>query len=68
LGQRIGGFAVDAWQQGAWSELAQATSVGNCRLIRLKESAQGARFRLRIVDSAAEPVLTEFGLYAEAAL
>ena len=63
LGQRIEGIAVDAWQNGAWRELATAASVGACRLIQLAEPVTAARVRLRVTQSPVAPALSEFGLY-----
>jgi alpha-L-fucosidase len=63
LGQRIGGVALDAWQDDAWREVAQATSIGNCRLLRLNETVETSRLRLRITDSAACVALSEFGVF-----
>lgn len=63
LGQRIGAFELDAWQQGSWIQVAQATSVGSCRLIRLPTPVETQRLRLRITDSAACIALAEFGVF-----
>lgn len=63
LGQRIESFAVDAKVDGAWKELARATSVGNCRLIRLSEPVRTSEVRLRILKSPVCVALSEFGLY-----
>jgi len=68
LGQRIEAFAVDAWREGKWSELAQGTSIGNCRILRLNAPVEATRVRLRITQSPACIALAEFGLYREAAL
>jgi alpha-L-fucosidase len=65
LGQRIEGVAVDQWKDGEWAEFAKATSIGNCRLIRLGQPVTTSRVRLRITATAAAPVLSEFGLYTE---
>jgi alpha-L-fucosidase len=63
LGQRVETFALDAWQDAQWREIAAATSIGSCRLVRLKEPVTARRLRLRITKSAACPALAEFGLY-----
>jgi alpha-L-fucosidase len=65
LGQRIGAFAVDAWQQDAWTQVAQATSVGVCRLIRLPALVETPRLRLRITDSPVCLALAELGVYLQ---
>ena len=66
LGQRIGACAVDAWQQGAWTEIAQATSIGWCRLIRLPAAIETPRLRLRLTNSPVCIALAEFGVFLDA--
>jgi alpha-L-fucosidase len=61
LGQRIEAVAVDAWRDGQWADVATATSIGNRRLIRTAPVTT-PKVRLRIVRSAAPPVLSEFAL------
>lgn len=64
LGQRIDAFAVDRWEQGGWVEFAKSTSVGNCRLVRVPPVTT-TKIRVRILQAAACPALSELGLYAE---
>jgi alpha-L-fucosidase len=64
LGQRVDSFAIDAWNSEAWSSIAEGTSIGPRRILRLPTPVTAARLRLRITKSAATPVLTEFALYA----
>lgn len=64
LGQRIEAFAVDAWLDGAWKEVAQGTSIGNRRLLRI-DPVSTTQVRLRITQAGACPALAEFGLYRE---
>ncbi len=63
LGQRIGGFTVEYWKDGAWANFGTGTSIGNCRILRTSEPAHTNQVRLMITDSAAPPVLTGFGLF-----
>jgi alpha-L-fucosidase len=63
LGQRVEAFAVDAWNDGGWRTVAQATSVGNCRLVRTEEAVATSRVRLRITQSPVCPALSEFSLF-----
>lgn len=63
LGQRIEGIAVDTWNSGAWKEVGKATSVGNCRLIRLSAPVVASRVRLRITKSPVCVAVSEFGLF-----
>jgi alpha-L-fucosidase len=64
LGQRIEAFEVDAWQGGAWAQVAQATSIGSCRLIVLKDPIETERVRLRVTKCPVSVALAEFGIYA----
>jgi alpha-L-fucosidase len=66
LGQRVDAFEVDAWKDGGWQKIAEATSIGWCRLIRLKEPVTAGRVRLRVTQAAADPVFSEIGLYLDA--
>jgi alpha-L-fucosidase len=65
LGQRIEALALDAWSGSGWSEIAQATSIGANRLIRLDSNVTASKVRLRITRSRASIVLSDLGLYAE---
>lgn len=65
LGQRVAGFACDAWQAGGWVELARGQSIGSRRLLRLPETVT-ERVRLRLVAAvppAAPPAISEFALF-----
>ena len=66
LGQRVEGFALDAWQENGWREIAAGTSVGARRLLRTPNLATTA-VRLRITRAAACPALSELGLWYEPA-
>jgi alpha-L-fucosidase len=63
LGQRIDAFAIDAWVDGDWREVAQGTSVGPTRLVRLAAPAETSRVRVRITKASAPPALAEVGLF-----
>jgi len=68
LGQRIQSFGLDAWVDGTWKQIAEGTSVGSCRLVRLPQELKACTLRLRINASpaAGSIALAEFGLYLEA--
>ena len=66
LGQRIEAIALDAWRQGSWTQVAQATSIGSCRLIRLDAAIETSRCRLRITQSPVCIALSEFGVFYDA--
>ncbi|MBL8230768.1 MAG: alpha-L-fucosidase [Bryobacterales bacterium] len=63
FGQRVDRFAVDQWKHGEWKTLAESTSIGNCRIIRLPEAARTNRVRLRILGAGAPALISEFALF-----
>lgn len=65
LGQRIEAFAIDAWRKRAWSQIAQSTSIGSCRLVPFDSPIEAQRLRLRITSSPVCIALAEFGVYLE---
>jgi alpha-L-fucosidase len=64
LGQRIGRFEVETWQQSEWRPLVEGTSIGMCRLCRLEMPIQAQRLRLRITNYSATPQISEFALFS----
>ncbi|MCP4707623.1 MAG: alpha-L-fucosidase, partial [Planctomycetes bacterium] len=62
LGQRVENFAVDAWLDGAWQEIAQGTTIGYQRILRF-EKVESDKIRLRILQSQACPTINMVGLY-----
>jgi alpha-L-fucosidase len=64
LGQRVEGFALDAWQNGDWIQFAAGTSIGNCRLIRSPEITT-EKVRLRITQAPVCPAIAELSLFEQ---
>lgn len=64
LGQRVESFGLDQWNQGQWTAFFTGSSIGNCRLVRCAPVTT-SRFRLRIIQAAACPVIAEVGLFME---
>jgi len=62
LGQRIDAVAVDTWDGSDWKPFATATSIGSQRLMQGK-SVTTSKVRLRVVQAAACPAISEFGLF-----
>ncbi|MEJ7766734.1 MAG: alpha-L-fucosidase [Chitinophagaceae bacterium] len=62
LGQRVKNFTVEAWQQGAWHEVASGTTIGYKRIIQLA-SIQTSKLRVNITGSRACPVISTIELY-----
>ena len=63
LGQRVEGFQIDTWQDGDWRKAGEGTSIGACRLLRAGANLTTTRVRLRILQSAAPPAISEFSLH-----
>jgi len=66
-GQRVEAFTVEAMTAGAWRPIAEATSIGACRLLRLAQPVTTSTVRLRITKSGAPPLISEFALFSEPA-
>ena len=66
LGQRVEDWALDAWQDGAWREIARGTGVGSRRLWR-GESVTTTRVRLRVTKAPVSPAISELALHLEPA-
>ncbi|MBK7405157.1 MAG: alpha-L-fucosidase [Phycisphaerales bacterium] len=64
LGQRVNNWALDAWQDGGWTEFAKGSAIGARRLWR-GTLIQTDRVRLRLSDAEVCPALSEFALFAE---
>jgi alpha-L-fucosidase len=64
LGQRISAVAVDAEDgaTGGWRQIAAATSIGAQRLLPTAPVTT-RRVRLRVVEAAACPAISEFALF-----
>lgn len=65
-GQRIDAAMIEAFDDG-WKAVASVTSVGPRRIVKLDNPVTAARLRLRVTQSAAEPVVSEFAVFEEAA-
>ncbi|WP_333770738.1 RICIN domain-containing protein [Streptomyces sp. IBSBF 2435] len=64
IGQRVESFAVDAWNGSSWQQVANATTIGYKRLIRLATPVSTSRIRLRITGSRAlPPAISSVSLY-----
>jgi alpha-L-fucosidase len=66
LGQRVEGWAIDAWQDGSFHELARGASIGSRRLLR-GDPVTTSRVRLRITQAATAPAIAEVALHRQPA-
>lgn len=62
MGQRIARARIDGWIDGAWSPLAEVTTVGYKRIVPIADTTTD-RVRVTVLDSRAEPLIAEVGLY-----
>jgi len=63
LGHRIDSVAVDIFKNGNWQQMAEVTSIGALRIIPLQKNYTAKMLRIRILKSAAEPCLSEVGVF-----
>jgi alpha-L-fucosidase len=62
FGQRIAGYAIEAWQGGRWQPVAKGTTVGYKKLDRFP-AVTARRVRLVIRESLGRPAVRTFGLF-----
>lgn len=62
LGQRVKNFAVDAMVNGAWKELAAATTIGYKRILRFP-TVSAEKVRLRITAAKGCVLIAGIGVY-----
>ncbi|WP_158614797.1 alpha-L-fucosidase [Micromonospora sp. BL1] len=63
-GQRIEGFAVDAWINGTWQQVATAGSVGYKRIVPLSSAVSSDRLRLRVASARGVPQVATLTAYS----
>ena len=61
-GERIKKHAIDAFIDGTWKEIAQATNIGFRRILRFPEVTAG-KIRLRILESRLTPAISSIAAY-----
>lgn len=64
LGQRIDSIGVDIMENGNWTAIAAATSIGSNRLIRLGKNVTAAKVRIRVY-APVSIALSDVGLFKE---
>lgn len=64
FGHRIDRWALDAWQNGEWTEFASGNAIGARRLWR-GQPITSKKIRLRLINAMASPAISEFAVYLE---
>jgi alpha-L-fucosidase len=62
LGQRVSKFSIEAWDKGKWKKIADATTIGHKRIIKV-DSVQTEKIRVNILASKACPLLSGISVY-----
>jgi alpha-L-fucosidase len=60
LGQRIGGYAIDAWINDAFQTVVNGTSLGYQRIDSLATPVETSRIRFRVTQANAVPLISSF--------
>ena len=62
-GERIRRWVLEGREgEGAWRQLASGQSIGHKRIVRF-EPLKAAEVRLRVVESAGEPIVRRLSVY-----
>ncbi len=62
-GERIRAYAIEALVEGHWKPLTTGTAIGHKHIVRF-DPVTASELRLRVTDSAGEPQIRRFGVYA----
>jgi alpha-L-fucosidase len=62
LGQRVKSFTVEVWKDNQWKKLAEATTIGYKRILKI-EPVTTDKIRINILDAKACPVLSNIEVY-----
>lgn len=63
LGQRVKTFHVEIWKDNAWQRVADATTIGYKRIVKLDPSVQTSKVKIVIDDAKACPVISAVEIY-----
>lgn len=65
LGQRIGGYSIDAFVDGAYTSVVSGTSLGYQRIHVFDTPVETSKLRFRITQADAVPILSELDVLGE---
>jgi alpha-L-fucosidase len=63
LGQRVKQFNVEAFINNEWQKVAEATTIGYKRILKLDKDVVTDKVRVNIVSSKACPLISEIMVY-----
>ena len=61
-GERVERHALDAWVNGEWKEIVEATNIGYKRILRFPNVTTD-KFRVRVLESRLVPAISEVAAY-----
>jgi alpha-L-fucosidase len=62
LGQRVKAFTVEAWKDGEWKKITEATTIGYKRILQF-DPVETSKVRVNIIDAKACLVISNIELY-----
>jgi alpha-L-fucosidase len=62
LGQRVKAFKVEAWDGNNWKSLAEATTIGYKRILKL-EPTETSKLKVSVLESKACPVISSIEVF-----
>jgi len=62
LGQRVKSFTIEVWKDNAWTKVAEETTVGYKRIVKL-DNVSTDKVRVSITGSRACPVISNVAVY-----
>lgn len=63
FGQRVDSFAIDVKDGSSWRKVAEGTTIGYRRMLRLSQPVHASSFRIRILHSRISVSLSNLSLY-----
>lgn len=62
LGQRVRSFSVEAWGGAAWTKIAEGTTIGYKRIVKVGPT-RASKVRVNVLDSRACPLIATVAIY-----
>lgn len=62
LGQRVKSFTIEAWKDGSWQQVAEGTTIGYKRILKI-DPVETGKLKINITDAKACPVISNVAVY-----